>query len=289
MRALLPLCVLLAGCAYIGEPLPPTLRIPQAVSDLQAVQRGGKIYVTFTPATLTTDGLPLETPGAALLVIGEAGAQPDQPVEAPVRVEPWIGKEVVIGLRTEGPTGRLSAWSNLATLRVLAALAAPAGLRATATQDGVQLNWRGDGASYRIYRNGELAATVEKAEFLDAAAEFSTQYEYAVEAILDGAESERSAQVKITPEDVFPPNTPAGLEVVAGVAAAELSWERNLAPDLSHYRVYRDGVMAADKVTGNVFSDPGVRPGGRYRYAVSSVDQKANESEKSPETEVVFP
>ena len=31
---------LLAGCGYIGDPLPPLLNIPARVTDLTAVQRG---------------------------------------------------------------------------------------------------------------------------------------------------------------------------------------------------------------------------------------------------------
>ena len=34
------LCVLLAGCGSIGEPLYPALRIPSPVSDLAVVERG---------------------------------------------------------------------------------------------------------------------------------------------------------------------------------------------------------------------------------------------------------
>ena len=51
--------VFVSGCAYVGDPKPPTLDIPQRVTDLRATEYGAKILVGFTLPPLTTEGLGL--------------------------------------------------------------------------------------------------------------------------------------------------------------------------------------------------------------------------------------
>ena len=54
--AALVLVTLLAGCGVPGEPLPPLLEIPAAVTDLNAVQVGTQVELSWTPPRLTTEG-----------------------------------------------------------------------------------------------------------------------------------------------------------------------------------------------------------------------------------------
>src|SRR5450432_2546421 len=58
MKRFLPAAaaLLLAGCGYVGDPLPPLANIPARVSDLAAMQRGGRIIVQFTVPAKTTEG-----------------------------------------------------------------------------------------------------------------------------------------------------------------------------------------------------------------------------------------
>jgi hypothetical protein len=65
---------LLAGCGYPGEPLPPALNRPVRVTDLNAVQRGGKIYIQFTVPGVTTENLPLRGRPDVELRVGPAPA-----------------------------------------------------------------------------------------------------------------------------------------------------------------------------------------------------------------------
>lgn len=46
---------LLAGCGTPGAPLPPSLRLPKAVDDLQAVRKGDKVFLKWQEPTETTD------------------------------------------------------------------------------------------------------------------------------------------------------------------------------------------------------------------------------------------
>ena len=57
--------------------MPPALNIPEKVTDLRAVQRGGKIVIDYTVPALTTERLPVKHLGPPDLQIG------DKPVEAP--------------------------------------------------------------------------------------------------------------------------------------------------------------------------------------------------------------
>ncbi len=46
---------LLSGCGTPGIPLPPSLELPKPVTDLHAVRKGNKVYLTWTDPTQTTD------------------------------------------------------------------------------------------------------------------------------------------------------------------------------------------------------------------------------------------
>src|SRR5712691_435310 len=44
-----------AGCASIGPPLPHSLELPRAPSDLRGVRKGDKVTLAWTVPALTTD------------------------------------------------------------------------------------------------------------------------------------------------------------------------------------------------------------------------------------------
>lgn len=53
--ALSALCLLLAGCAQTGPPLPPSLELPKPPADLRASRKGNRVTLTWSEPTLTTD------------------------------------------------------------------------------------------------------------------------------------------------------------------------------------------------------------------------------------------
>ena len=92
--------------------------------------------------------------------------------------------------------------------------------------------------------------------------------------------------VSITPEDKFPPAVPGALTAILGVNTMELAWTRNTEPDFKSYNVYRstDGgplVKIGEGIVAPTFSDNKIEPGKKYRYEVSAVDVKGNESAHS--------
>jgi hypothetical protein len=58
------LCILFAGCAAPAEPLERKPPVPEAVTDLAAVQAGNDVILTFTLPTETVDRRPLAQPPA---------------------------------------------------------------------------------------------------------------------------------------------------------------------------------------------------------------------------------
>jgi len=312
----------LAGCGYVGEPLPPSLNLPARVADLAAVQRGAKLLFRFTLPDATTDGVLLRKTGAVDLRIGPAGderwfeAAPPIPVTAavpgPAQAETaangWAGREIVCGVRVANARGRWSEWSNLVRLRVVEPLPAPVALEAGAVPEGVRLRWRltaeRNDVAFRIFRRAGAEkdmtqkARVAAFEWVDADTRYRESYRYQVQAVTTAgdaeAESETSATVEITPEDRFPPATPTGLAAVAGLDSIELSWDRNREDDLAGYRIYRaidDGPM--ERLGGLLatpsFSDRTANRARPRRYAVTAVDQIGNESARSAPVEATLP
>lgn len=313
----------LAGCGYVGDPLPPALKIPLPVTDLAVKQVGMSLLVSFTIPPKTMEGLNLDKIGAVELKVGASAATPFNAdawsgaakvvdvsatvpgkVEAKIPVADWANQDVVLGVRVANPKMRVSNWSNFVTLKVVPALLPPPDFRAMSSAKGVDLDWtdsaKRPGVEWRLFRLGPgepLATemgTVSVPRFTDTGASYDTLYKYTIIAAEGLATSEISEPVTITPVDTFAPATPAGLSVLTGPAANQLSWERNQETDLALYRVFRAvGQGAFVKVfespTAASYRDAAIASGQLYRYAVSAVDKKGNESPKSEPVEIRIP
>ncbi|MGY5876334.1 MAG: lamin tail domain-containing protein [Candidatus Thorarchaeota archaeon] len=84
-----------------------------------------------------------------------------------------------------------------------------------------------------------------------------------------------------TEPDAIPPAQVTGLGATTiSMSQIDLSWDANAEPDISHYRVYRDTVLAA-QIIGTAYSDVGLDPLTSYTYEVSAVDTSINEGLKS--------
>jgi len=115
--------------------------------------------------------------------------------------------------------------------------------------------------------------------------EFGRQRCYHVRALRGAGESlvvsDPSKRTCVTPVDVFPPATPAGLATVPSEGAISLLWEPNSDVDLGGYLVLRGEVgdatlrpLTDTPIVDARFRDTAVQPGRRYVYAVVAVDSQ---------------
>jgi hypothetical protein len=236
------------------------------------------------------------------------------------------GSSVAYKIRTRSAKARASEDSNIVTTRIYPPPDAPRDVRVEVTESALALNWAETavppGASsrtYRVYRGEidagqenlpqdlsqaklktplELAGTSPSTNFQDSHFEFGKPYLYTVRSVgqfgADAVESADSAPAIVTPQDVFPPAMPTGLEITVvpatqqASAYVELSWAIGAERDLAGYSVYRSDAEDApgERVSTEIlpsptFRDISVLPGKRYYYRVSALDRAGNESPKS--------
>jgi fibronectin type 3 domain-containing protein len=317
----------LCACGYVGPVVPPSPELPTSVADLSVVERGDQIQITFSTPVRTTDNLPITHFSEIDLRLGPAPQpfdfdrwsaaarriplQPPEPsghddprpraMEDTVPVASWVGQRIAIAVRTAiKRKDHYSPWSNVVRLEIIPPLEVPS-IKVEATAQGVKIAWppEGDGLHFEIYRQGPAdkepvhIGTAEHNDFIDATAQYDTRYQYSVIAAKAQAESLPSKTAEITPVDIFPPSVPASITALATPVSIEVSWQRSPEPDLKGYYVYRsvEGSALArvgDLATLPTYSDHQVEHGKTYRYEVSAIDQKNNESAKSSPAEVTF-
>ena len=317
----------LAGCGYVGPVLPPSPELPQAVTDLVAVERGNQLLISFNTPPRTTDNIPVRTFAKIDLRIGPTATpfdfnrwaasatpyeleppapnDPDNPVAVnlskTVPITDWVGKRVAIAVRTAvKKNDHYSSWSNRVVLDVIPALPPPV-VKAQSTLKGVLLTWPSEasGLEYRVYRRGAAdkapveLGTSKTHDFLDSTSQFETPYEYTVVGVRGLAESLPSEPAHITTSDIFPPSVPSSITALPGPSSIEVSWQRSPEPDLKGYFVYRSVDGGPFQAVGGLlslpaYSDRNVEHGKIYRYQVSAVDQKNNSSERSVTAEASY-
>ena len=207
---------------------------------------------------------------------------------------------MTVGARVLNTKGCASGWSNFVTIHVVAPVATPAAVTAAAAPEGVRVTWT-DAVehSFRVFRKGPddkqplEAGKTGATQYVDRNIVWGSPYQYWVQALRDGAESDAVASPVLVPEDTFPPAVPAGLTAVTGVSSIELAWERNTETDFRAYIIYRaiaDGPLQKLAETDvPAYSDKMIASAKRYRYALAAVDQRGNLSEQSAPVEAAAP
>jgi len=165
----------LVSCGVPGIPKPPSLDLPQPVTDLRAVRKGDSVYLDWTVPTETTDRLAVRHPGPTRIcrslnaAIGEC-ANPAGEVPAPQRpgtdprqtksakasatmranytdrLPPTLlvensGARIFYAVSVLNSKGRTAGISNVVSVPAIPALPPPSDFRAQVAPEGVILSW----------------------------------------------------------------------------------------------------------------------------------------------------
>jgi hypothetical protein len=157
----------LAGCGTPGAPQPPSLKLPERVSDLAAVRAGNSVTLSWKMPRKTTDHLLIKGP-VKVQVCRREGTGVCQPVgevsfapqvegafqEAlPASLSAGKPRQLDYFVELKSPKGRSAGLSNPASVLAGTAPGAIAGLKAEVRADGVALHWdAGQSGTVRLHR-----------------------------------------------------------------------------------------------------------------------------------------
>ena len=303
-RLLILLFFLLTACGKVGDPLPPFIRIPEAVKDLTVTQNGYDLVLSWTNPPRYIDGsaatnlsrVHIRSNGESLAIVKIEAA--GQPQSYPTPVGPVVAGERAYSLVVETTQGKFSQVSNTASVTPVDVPGKITRLSAVPDQRRIFLTWQKPqdhpelADAYIVMRTDFPAEveTVTDTRYEDVRYRAGRALTYHVTAarrvagnIVMGVGPETTT---VTAEDTTPPAVPVGLEVKASETGAYVTWEPNSETDLAGYRVFRSErpdtgfKPVTDRLSSGVgFFDSTYRPG--LYYAVSAVDESGNESPMS--------
>ncbi len=170
---------------------------------------------------------------------------------------------------------------------------------------GTMLTWdasTGTVTGYRIYygiSSGnytgiEEAGNVTQYSLTNLPLQEETTYYFVVRAYNDAGESEPSNEVTYYCPDSTPPVPPQGLSRQISGTSIILSWTANTESDLAGYNVYQGtsaGIYGTPVSLGKVITSTisGLTQGSTYYFAVSALDDAANESGYSSTVSATIP
>jgi len=260
-----------------------------ATADIAAATEGDKLVVAL-PAPI-----PPLVPLAPVIPAAPAVAAP-----ATSATSASPGEVHHFAVRTLGPTGDRSEWSNVVRIVPKAPPAAPAEIALNPRPDGIEVRWKPvPGAlGYLIYRRDAAVKTYGNAvkavpapaeTAVDTDAKLGSSYIYAVTSVAQRApllESAIQSEREVRYADRFPPPPVRDLVALAEVGQVRLVWSASDAPDLAGYRIYRRDREGGElrrlndkPVAETEYTDSGVASGHSYVYRVVAVDAQGNESE----------
>jgi predicted phage tail protein len=163
--------------------------------------------------------------------------------------------------------------------------------------------YRADLDDAKTKRAVHLATVATGAPLRDTSFEWQHHYTYTVHAVTtatDAAgnkvtfESGPAVEASVYTNDVFAPAAPTGLAAVFTAAAGaesasiDLSWDASAARDVAGYNVYRAPAAGGPAMKINeglvktpAYRDTKIAAGESYRYEVTAVDLRGNESARS--------
>ena len=154
--------LLLAGCGTPGAPLPPSLKLPDPVTNLTAARTGSQVALAWTMPRRNTDKLLIkgniavrvcrkEGSGACLPVPGDLAFAPEAHAAftdtLPAELAAGAARPLTYFVELRNAKGRSAGPSNAAVVLAGEAPAPVAGLSAQVRKQGIVLRWSGDSAN----------------------------------------------------------------------------------------------------------------------------------------------
>jgi hypothetical protein len=147
----------ISGCGTPGAPQPPSLELPERVTDLAAVRAGNTVALSWKMPRKTTDHLLIkglvkveicrregtgdcQGAGEVSLAAQEEGAFQEA---LPATLSAGEPRQLTYFVELKSPKGRAAGLSNAASVLAGTAPAAIVGLKAEVRADGVALRWEG--------------------------------------------------------------------------------------------------------------------------------------------------
>jgi hypothetical protein len=293
--AILGLVLLLTGCGKVGEPLPPFIRIPEAVNDLAVRQSGNDLVLTWTNPPRYIDGsaatdlsrIQIRSNDAVLMTVEAMQAGQPQSLVLPIGGSVDLPRSFAVQVETAG--GKMSPTSNTISISPVAVPGRVGHLQVFTDQRRITLTWDKpqdhpelvDG--YRVSRlEPEETHVVTDTRYEDTRYRPGEMYTYQVTAMRGMVPGVGPESVSLVIEDKTAPQVPIGLDIVVSDTGAFVTWAANSETDLAGYRIFRNQIPVSDRsIAANSFFDAEYRSG--FAYAVSAVDEFGNESARSPE------
>ena len=288
--ATLCLLLLLTACGKVGEPLPPFIRIPEAVNDLAVRQDGNELVLSWTnPAryidgSTATDLARVQIRSDDVIAMTVAVTQSGQPQSVVVPIGNSIEVPRSFSVQVETSAGKTSQLSNTVSVSPVTVPGSIVNLQAVVDQRRIILTWEKP-VEYPELLDGFRVTRIEPPEiqvvtetrYEDMRYRPRETYRYEVTAMRGKVPGAGPRSVSIVIEDKTAPQVPAGLDIVISDTGAFITWSANAETDFAGYRVFRNGTALSDRlIRTNSFFDSEFRPG--FEYAVTALDEFGNES-----------
>ena len=221
-----------------------------------------------------------------------------------------LAKKYVLALLVLDQKKKKSLFSPLITITPQNLPLPPSNVEAEVQPQGVILKWTpssgfifpGEGKpvkGYYVYRREEgglwqrlTSNPVTEEVFLDKEVTFGQTYFYKIRGIVAESqprlETADSSEIKVQPQDIFPPAPPPEVVAIETEVGISLSWEPSPEDDVSGYKVWRRredelefSLLTPQPIKNLSFTDLSVEEGFVYEYCLTAIDKQGNESKRS--------